>query len=56
LSSKFLEGIKSKGGPDGILTLQELQRNLGGMEIYPRSGSFGADIPGSNFLFIAMDN
>lgn len=50
---KFLESLSSYGGNDRILTYKEI---LGFVEVVtpePRTGEFGDNEPGSDFLFIA---
>ena len=50
---KFLEALSSYGGSDRILTYKEI---LGFVELVmpePRTGEFGDNEPGSDFLFIA---
>lgn len=49
----ILDALRSEGG-DGILELHELQKYIkdGELESEPRSGRFGRDAPGSDFLFI----
>ncbi len=51
-ASKFIESLRSFGGVDRVLTLQEI---IGALEILrqvPRTGSFGDDEPLSDFVFI----
>lgn len=51
-SNKLLEGLKSKGGTDGILTSSELFTYLEKASPKPHRGEFGEDEPGSSFLFM----
>jgi hypothetical protein len=49
----MLEGLRSFGGSDGILTLDELiAHHLEGVLPLPRWGEFGDNDPGSTFLFV----
>lgn len=50
---KFLEGLRNYGGSDKVLTLTELSTYMERLEIIPRSGEFGDNEPGSDFIFIA---
>ncbi len=49
---KVLEGFRSGGGTDGILTHSELLHYLERVKPEPRYGEFGDNEPGSDFLFI----
>ena len=49
---KVLEGLRSGGGSDGILTHSELLHYLERVKPEPRYGEFGDNEPGSDFLFI----
>ncbi len=51
-AGKLLESLKSGGGPDRVLTLQELITNMDVLKQVPRYGSFGADQKQSDFVFI----
>ena len=51
-AKKFLEGLKSGGGSDGILTSSELFTYLEFASPNPHRGEFGDDEAGSSFLFI----
>ncbi len=53
---KFFEALRSKGGDDGVLTLQELQTFVDQTDPSPHPSVFGANKPGSNFLFIEKQN
>jgi len=48
----FIEALRSKGGKDGILTLNELTPYVEKLKITPRAGEFGDNAPGSDFIFI----
>lgn len=50
---KVLEALRSKGGTDRILTLNELLGYVEKVVPKPRYGTFGRDETGSDFLFIA---
>jgi len=50
---KFLEALRNYGGKDRILTLTEMATYMERLEILPRSGEFGDNEPGSDFVFIA---
>jgi hypothetical protein len=49
----FLEGLASRGGSDGIITMPELFTFVEKLKIQPRTGNFGDNAPGSDFLIIA---
>ena len=51
-TSKFLEGLRSSGGQDDILTIAELFKFLEKVNPEPRTGSFGRNEPGSDFIFV----
>jgi caspase domain-containing protein len=51
-ASKFLEGLRSYGGRDDIVTLQELYLWLERINPEPMAGSFGSNEPGSDFVFV----
>ena len=48
----FLEGLRSSGGRDRILTLPELITYVETLKTPPRFGEFGDNAPGSDFLFV----
>lgn len=53
---QFLEALRSKGGSDNILTIDEILsyvRRL--VNPKPRASGFGSDEPGSDFLFITIE-
>lgn len=52
-ASKFIESLRSSGGTDRVLTLQELITNMEVLKQVPRTGSFGDDQKQSDFVFIA---
>ncbi len=50
----FLEALRSKGGVDNILTLDDVSRYMETLDNpKPRASGFGSDEPGSDFLFFA---
>lgn len=49
----MIEALRSKGGRDGILTLSEITPFVEKLKITPRSGEFGDNAPGSDFIFVA---
>ena len=49
---KVLEALRSNGGKDGILTLNEIEGFVEKTEPRPQPGEFGDNAPGSDFLFI----
>jgi Caspase domain len=49
----LIEALRSKGGRDGILTLSEITPYVEKLKITPRSGEFGDNAPGSDFIFVA---
>ena len=51
-AKKFLEGLYSGGGPDGILTSSELYGTVANASPKPHCSEFGKDNPYSSFLFI----
>lgn len=54
-TERFLEGLRSYGGGDNLLTFTELLSFMEKAVPTPRSGSFGAHEPGGDFLFITSD-
>jgi hypothetical protein len=50
---RFLEALRSYGGKDGILTIGEILSYVEKVVPEPRAGEFGANQPGSDFIFIA---
>lgn len=51
---KFLEALKSKGGPDRILTMVEIMSHMERIKPTPRAGDFGDNEPLSDFVFVAQ--
>jgi hypothetical protein len=49
---KLLEALKSNGGDDRILVLDELKLYMEHLSTTPRFGSFGEDEQGSDFVFV----
>ena len=49
---KFIEGLRTYGGNDGILTYKDIFSNVEMVSPEPRAGEFGDNEPGSDFLFI----
>ena len=49
---KCLEALRSDGGLDGILTFGEFYTFVEKATPEPRTGEFGDNQPGSDFLFI----
>lgn len=50
---KFLEALRNYGGSDSILTQSEINNYLEKLNPEPRSGEFGNNEPGSDFIFVA---
>jgi hypothetical protein len=48
----FIEALRSKGGTDGILTLNEITPYVEKLKVTPRAGEFGDNAPGSDFVFV----
>lgn len=51
-AGKFIESLRTVGGPDRVLTLQELITSMDVLKQVPRTGSFGDDQRQSDFVFI----
>ncbi|MGB3467245.1 MAG: caspase family protein [Cyclobacteriaceae bacterium] len=49
----MLEALKSNGGQDRILILDEIKSYMERLKSTPRFGAFGSDVNGSDFVFIA---
>ncbi len=49
---KLLEALRSRGGDDQILTLNELKIYIEKISPEPRFGEFGTNEPGSDFIFV----
>ncbi|MEN8248541.1 MAG: caspase family protein, partial [Bacteroidota bacterium] len=54
-ASKVLEGLRSYGGRDNVITLPELNGWLERISPEPRSGPFGTNEPGSDFVFVVKE-
>lgn len=52
-AKKMLEALRSFGGQDGILTIDEVIAYVKGLNPEPRTGEFGDNEPGSDFIFLA---
>ncbi len=52
-ASKMLEGLRSFGGEDAILTFNELLVNMEQAKPTPKSGQFGDHEPGGSFIFVS---
>jgi hypothetical protein len=50
---KFIEGLRSYGGLDNILTLSEIANFVSRISPEPRFDEFGTNEPGSDFVFVA---
>lgn len=50
---KLLEALRSYGGKDGILTVSEIITYVEKVVPQPRTGEFGNNEPGSDFVFLA---
>jgi hypothetical protein len=48
----FIEALRSKGGKDGLITLSEITPYVEKLKVTPRSGEFGDNAPGSDFVFV----
>ena len=51
-AKQFVEALNSKGGNDGILTLNELMTYVEKLKTAPQYGKFGSDKQGSEFVFV----
>lgn len=51
-AKNFLEALESQGGRDGILTVAEVFSYVEKLLNPPRLGTFGSNLPGSDFLFV----
>jgi hypothetical protein len=49
---KILEALRSRGGKDLMLTLGEINTYVEALKPQPRSGEFGDNAPGSDFIFV----
>ncbi|MFC2124525.1 caspase family protein [Bacteroidota bacterium] len=52
----FLEALRNYGGQDKILTSQELLTYMDRLIPEPRTGEFGSNEPGSDFIFVAKED
>ena len=51
-AAKILEALRNYGGRDKIITLPELMGYLDKINPEPRTGGFGDNEPGSDFVFV----
>ncbi|MFN3840708.1 MAG: caspase domain-containing protein [Cyclobacteriaceae bacterium] len=51
-ASRVIDALKSRGGNDGILSLNELLTYVEKLNPEPKFGKFGNDAPGSEFVFV----
>jgi len=51
-ASRVIAALKSRGGNDGILSLNELLTYVEKLNPEPKFGKFGSDAPGSEFVFV----
>ena len=51
-TTRLLEALRSYGGSDNIITIPELNLYLEKLQPEPRSGSFGSNEAGSDFVFV----
>ena len=49
---RFLEGLRSYGGHNGVLTIAEVFSYMEDLVPEPRTGEFGENEPGSDYVFI----
>lgn len=49
---RFLAALRSEGGENGILSISEILKFVQTVTPNPRSGEFGSNEPGSEFLFV----
>ncbi|MFT6036305.1 MAG: hypothetical protein ACI9XJ_001883 [Marivirga sp.] len=52
-AKNMLEALKTNGGPDRILILDEIKLYMERLKTTPRFGEFGSDAKGSDFVFVA---
>lgn len=52
-AQRFIEILKSRGGNDRIITLQEIYPVMQRLKTLPRTGEFGQNEPESDFVFVA---
>ncbi|MFC2126030.1 caspase domain-containing protein [Bacteroidota bacterium] len=53
---RFLEALRNYGGHDKVLTLAEIFIYVEKIQPEPRSGEFGDNEPGSDFIFVAQED
>lgn len=51
-ASRVIAALRSRGGNDGILSLNELLTYVEKLNPEPKFGKFGSDAPGSEFVFV----
>jgi hypothetical protein len=51
-AARIIDALKSRGGNDGILSLNELLTYVEKLNPEPKFGKFGNDAPGSEFVFV----
>ncbi len=51
-AKEFISALQSRGGEDGILTLNELMTYIEKLKTAPQFGKFGSDKQGSEFVFV----
>ncbi len=54
-AKRFIDGLRSNGGNDGILSLSELTTYIEKLQPEPRFGKFGNDAVGSEFVFVVKN-
>jgi len=52
----FMEALRSYGGPNRVLTIQEIWSYVEIAKNKPTTGEFGSNEPGSEFVFQARSN
>jgi hypothetical protein len=52
-SRQFLEALRTYGGSDGVLTLEEILVHLERVDPQPKAGELTGNEPGSSFVFVA---
>ena len=53
-AAKLLESLRNYGGKDKIITLPEIMVYVEKLNPEPRTGPFGDNEPGSDFIFVAQ--
>lgn len=51
-AQRFIEILKSRGGDDRIITLQEIYPVMQRLKTLPRTGEFGQNEKDSDFVFV----